>query len=200
MSHRGVRWTGHTTTTSETMTPAPESTYSLIRLSCMEESTRMPTSVEIEPHSATRWDWRPRFPSRPGGIGHAAVATTGAGVYSFGGYQPDSGSFSKDLQFETGFTNVVVVVLPTTQQQEQLIHNAMSNSIKQPYFLGLYDCSTSVLDALYGAGVAVAQTLQALSGDAPLSLDAGRVAEHCFPDSGSPDLWDSPRQPNTFGA
>jgi hypothetical protein len=105
-----------------------------------------------------------------GGIGHAAVATTGAGVYSFGGYQPGNGSFSQYLQFETGFTNVAVVVIPTTVQQEQLIHDAMSNTIKQPYFLGLHDCSTSVLDALNGAGVAVAQTLQALSGDAPLIL------------------------------
>ena len=65
---------------------------------------------------------------------------------------------------------ITVVVIPTTPQQEQLIHDAMSSSIRKPYFLGLHDCSTSVLDALNGAGVAVAQTLQALSGDAPLIL------------------------------
>lgn len=111
-----------------------------------------------------------------GGIGHAAVATTDAGVYSFGGYQPGNGSFSQYLQFETGFTNVVVVVIPTTPAQEQSIHNSMSQTLHQGnYFLGLNDCSTSVLNAINGAGVALAQTLQAYSGDAPVILTPAQL-------------------------
>jgi RHS repeat-associated protein len=106
-----------------------------------------------------------------GGIGHAAVATTGGGVYSFGGYQPDNGSFTQYLQTETGSTDVAVVVLPTTPAQEQIIHNGMAQRLRGGgCFLGLKDCSTSVLDALNEAGVGVEELLRELSGEAPVIL------------------------------
>lgn len=66
----------------------------------------------------------------PGSInifGHAAVATSGQGVYSFGTTTSPASSFSDYLAKQAGYRDSMVYVLPTTPEQEKLINDYLSS-------------------------------------------------------------------------
>lgn len=100
----------------------------------------------------------------PGSInvfGHAAVATSGQGVYSFGTTTKPASSFSDYLAKQAGYRDSMVYVLPTTPEQEQLINDHLSplkdNLPAVPGKDSSDNCAARTSDALKKAGLDVGE-------------------------------------------
>jgi RHS repeat-associated protein len=96
----------------------------------------------------------------PGSInifGHAAIATSGQGVYSFGTTTDPASSFSDYLAKQAGYRDSMVYVLPTTAKQEKLINDYLSQlQDKLPAVPGKDsgdNCAARTNEALKKAGI-----------------------------------------------
>ena len=96
----------------------------------------------------------------PGSInvfGHAAIATSGQGVYSFGTTTAPASSFSDYLASQAGYRDSMVYVLPTTPEQEKLINDYLSPLEDDlPSFPGKDsgdNCAARTNEALKNAGI-----------------------------------------------
>jgi RHS repeat-associated protein len=87
-------------------------------------------------------------------FGHLAVATTGAGIYSFGTPDPYGGSVKDYLARQLSERPVEVVILPnTTPEQEALIRASMIKNHKKDYGVITNNCAQAVSNALTDADV-----------------------------------------------
>ena len=86
-------------------------------------------------------------------FGHAAVATTGEGVSSYGTADPVGEDFTQYLNHQSDYRDTVVVVIKTTPQQEKSIRDYLRAYTGSKYNIVGNNCSTVVADALFAAGV-----------------------------------------------
>lgn len=91
------------------------------------------------------------IPSNP--FGHAAVATTGEGVYSYGTADPVGENFTQYLENQAEYRETTIVVINTTPEQEAAIRAYIDEYIRENYKLIGNNCSTVIADALFAAGV-----------------------------------------------
>ncbi|WP_148830104.1 RHS repeat domain-containing protein, partial [Xanthomonas sontii] len=87
-------------------------------------------------------------------FGHIAVATTGAGIYSYGTVDPYGGSVGAYLKSQLKDRFVEAVVINTTPLQEALIRRSMEKNVGN-YSVFSHNCSTAVGDALRSSGLNV---------------------------------------------
>jgi hypothetical protein len=87
-------------------------------------------------------------------LGHAAIATTGGGVDSYGTSEPYGSSFT-NLGDQATYRDDVVVVLPnTTPEEENAIIEAMNSyASSKPYNAVTHNCATAVINALDAANI-----------------------------------------------
>jgi hypothetical protein len=86
-------------------------------------------------------------------LGHAAIAVTGSGIYSYGTPEPFGSSVTDYLTNQADYRNDIVVILPTTPDQESAIIQAMNSYGGTPYSAVDHNCATAVTDALGRAGI-----------------------------------------------
>jgi RHS repeat-associated protein len=86
-------------------------------------------------------------------FGHIAVATTGAGVYSYGTSQPYGSSLDSFLQSQLANRNVQLLIFDTTPAQEATIQASMAQNNRGNYSVFSHNCATAVGTALNSAGV-----------------------------------------------
>jgi RHS repeat-associated protein len=88
-------------------------------------------------------------------LGHAAIATTGSGVDSYGTSEPFGSSLTRYLTDQATYRADVVVVLPnTTPEQENAIIQAMNSyASSKPYNAVTHNCATAVINALDAANI-----------------------------------------------
>lgn len=85
-------------------------------------------------------------------FGHIALATTGAGIYSYGTADPYGGSVSSYLASQLANRFVEIVLLNTTPQQEADLRASMVGN-KGKYSVTSHNCATNVGKAMYDAGL-----------------------------------------------
>ncbi|MCX2843226.1 hypothetical protein OQJ59_16580 [Microbulbifer thermotolerans] len=93
-------------------------------------------------------------------FGHTAIATSGSGVYSFGNSTKLGSSLTDYLEREALKRNTNVIVIDTSQQQENAINDYLSGKRDDlpPWLFGIIPdptdtCSTRTSEALNSAGL-----------------------------------------------
>jgi hypothetical protein len=92
-------------------------------------------------------------PTSSNPFGHAAVATTGEGVSSYGTADPVGEDLTQYLNHQSDYRDTTVVVIKTTPQQEKAIRDYLKKYTDAKYNIVANNCSTVVADALFSAGV-----------------------------------------------
>ena len=85
-------------------------------------------------------------------FGHIAIATTGAGVFSYGTKDPYGGSVDAYLGSQLADRFVEVLILNTTPAQEAAIQASMKQN-NGGYSATSHNCATAVGDAMSAAGL-----------------------------------------------
>ena len=88
-------------------------------------------------------------------FGHASIATTGSGIYSWGTDDAWGSSVQNFLYNQSRYRDSTAIVIPTTPAQEQAILDYLRKKIAagEPYDLTENNCATMVMDALDAAGL-----------------------------------------------
>jgi hypothetical protein len=86
-------------------------------------------------------------------FGHASMATTGNGIYSYGTNTNLGSSVTDFVTSQSNYRSQTLYVIKTTPEQDKKIQNYLSQ-FKNKNQIGLSNnCAARTLDALYAAGI-----------------------------------------------
>jgi hypothetical protein len=93
------------------------------------------------------------FPQSKNVFGHAAVAVTGRGVYSYGTIEPLGSSFTDYLRNQAAYRDSLIYILPTTQAQDDAFIKAFMEARKKGGDAVRNNCADMVGAGLKAAGL-----------------------------------------------
>jgi hypothetical protein len=103
-------------------------------------------------------------------FGHASIAITGSGVYSFGTLTDAGSSLTDFLNRQAAYRDSVVYILDTTPEQEKVILDYLKSKLNKRLERYPDNCAHRTSEALKAAGVAPPGLTRMLYGD---SFDLG---------------------------
>ncbi len=86
-------------------------------------------------------------------FGHASIAVSGSGIYSFGTATEWGSSVQDFLYQQSQYRGSNTILIPTSPEQEQAILNSLQNMVlnNKPYDLQANNCATMVMQSLDAA-------------------------------------------------